>query len=98
MDITRIIVMLIGLLSAVVTGFLIPLIKSKLTEQQQAVFFGITKAAVYAAEQIFGSDGVGAEKKDFVIKYLMTKGVKADSNDIDIAIESAVKELKISLE
>lgn len=97
MDITQIVVALIGLLSAVVTGFLIPVLRSKLTDHQQMVFTSVVKAGVYAAEQIFGADGIGKEKRHFVEKYLQEKGYEINNDDVDIAIESAVKELKINL-
>jgi LL-H family phage holin len=100
-DLTQIIVALIGLLSAVLTAFLVPLIRSKieeskmhLSEQEQQVLMELAKAAVKAAEQIYTESGKGKEKKAYVQEYLAENGYILDEKAVDIAIESAVLELK----
>lgn len=94
MDITQIVVALIGLLGTVITAFLIPLIRSKLNEQQNIVFDSIVRIGVYAAEQLYASTQ-GEEKKAYVIKLLKEKGYEVKNAEVDAAIEAAVKELKI---
>ena len=60
-DLTAIIQAIIALCAALITYKLIPWIKSKTTEQQQANLAAAAKIAVYAAEQIFGGNK-GQEK------------------------------------
>ena len=93
-DLTQIVVALIGVLAAVATRFVIPYIISKIgAEKRQEVAFW-TKLAVEAAEKIFKEHGMGAEKKAYVISFLEEKGFKLNEKEIDIAIESAVLEMQ----
>ena len=100
-DLTQVIVALIGLLTAVLTGFLVPLIrakidesKAKLSEQELAMISELAKIAVKAAEQIYTGTGMGAKKKEYVQKFLAENGYVLDETAVDIAIEAAVLELK----
>lgn len=102
-DLTQIILAIIALLTAVVTGYVIPLLKSKLnnensklTESQQALLQAAIKTGVFAAEQLYNSDQ-GQQKKHYVLSLLETQGYAIDSTAIDAAIEAAVKELKIEM-
>lgn len=93
-DLTQIVVALIGVLAAIVTKFVIPYIISKIgAEKRQEVAFW-TKLAVEAAEKIFKEHGMGASKKQYVKEFLEAKGFKLDENEVDIAIESAVLEMQ----
>ena len=92
-DITPIIEALIGIIAAVVSAFLIPGIKSKTTDAQRKELVAWTKIGVAAAEQIFTGDGRGQEKKQYVLDFLASKGLKVDEDSIDNAIEAAVKQL-----
>ena len=98
-DITQIVVALIGLLSAVITGFLIPWIKSKIninndkiSDNQRAILKQIIVTAVTAAEQLYNSDQ-GKEKKAYVVDLLEKQGYHVDNEALDSAIEAAVYEL-----
>jgi len=102
-DLTQIAVALIALLTAIVTGFLIPLIKSKLgldkeklTENQQMLLKLAVTTAVKAAEQIYTSEE-GQKKKSYVLNILAQQGYKIDSASLDAAIEAAVLELHRAL-
>lgn len=86
-DLTPIIQAIIALLAAVVTYKLIPWIKAKTTNEQQALLSATVKTLVFAAEQLYGA-GNGDEKLDYVVKQLETKGFTADR----AVIEAAVKE------
>lgn len=96
-DITQIIVSIIGLLMAVVTGILVPYIRSKTTTEKfnQIVFW--TNIAVQAAEQIYVGTGMGEKKKMYVQKFLIEKGLNLDEAALDAVIESAVLELKAAI-
>jgi hypothetical protein len=89
-DITRIVLALIGLCSAVITGFLIPYLKSKLNNEQEALLQTMIDCAVAAAEQLFRQPGSGADKKQYVLNWLTENGINIDSAKLDAMIESAV--------
>lgn len=88
----------ISLLMTVITCVLIPWIKAKLTSEQQAILKAAIRSGVYAAEQIFGTNGIGEEKKQFVLNYLKEKGINIDSQEVLVLLENCVKELKIELQ
>lgn len=86
-DLTPIFQAIIALLAALVTYKLVPWIKARTTESQQALLSATVRTLVYAAEQLYGA-GKGAEKLDYVIAELEKRGFTADR----AAIEAAVKE------
>lgn len=87
-DLTTIINAIIALLAAVVTYRVIPWIKAKTTNEQQAYIRALVKAGVFAAEQIYNTDGMGHKKMEYVKQWLQSHGL-----DIDVAeIEAAVSE------
>lgn len=94
-NLTEIIVALIGLLGLIITGVLVPYIRSKTTAEQRENIYTIVLLAVQAAEQIFFKPGEGEKKKQFVIDYLSSRGIKLTIEDLNILIEAAVKELNI---
>lgn len=96
MDITNILVAVIMLLLASITTFVIPWIKTHNTQAQLNTWAMWVKIAVMAAEQIFTSDQ-WAEKKQYVLNYLNSKGIKYDSDTVNNMIESAVLELHATL-
>lgn len=93
MDLTKIIEAVITLLVAVITAFVIPYIKAKLSENELAEIMKWTKIAVEAAEKIYKESGMGKEKKKYVENFLTEHGIKVDLEQLDALIESAVWEL-----
>lgn len=98
-DITKIVIAIIGLLSTILTGFLIPWLKTKIdinsgkvTENQAYMIKLIINTAVKAAEQLYNSDQ-GKEKKAYVVELLKDQGIDVDMPSVDAAIEAAVLEL-----
>lgn len=96
MDITKLIVAVLTLLLAIVTTFVIPWIKANKTQTQLNTWNMWVRIAVTAAEQIFTSDQ-WTEKKQYVLDYLNSKGIKYDSATVNNMIESAVLELHAAL-
>ena len=91
-DLTPIFEAILALLAALVTYKLIPWIKARTTESQQAILMATVRTLVYAAEQLYGA-GKGKEKFAYVRQKLQEKGF-----DIDVdAIEAAVKEITIEI-
>lgn len=93
-DLTPIILAIITLISAVLTGFVIPWLKNKLTDHQYEVFNGLVRVGVYAAEQLFTSEQ-WKEKKQYVVNLLLENGYTVDTTAVDALIEATVRELRI---
>lgn len=104
MDITQIIVSIIGACSLIITGVLIPILvkrygSSKL-ENIQEYFETIYKwanAACSAAEVLFNAAGQGEDKRNYVTEYITSLcaryGLTVDMDTIRQAIEKACREL-----
>ena len=96
-DITQIVIAVIGLMSAVVTSVIVPLVKAKTSANQQVVIAALSRTAVLAAQQLYDADE-GEKKKEYAVSYvnrLMKKhGITLSSEEVGAAVEAAVKELK----
>lgn len=96
-DITEVVVSLIGLLSIIITSVVFPLIKSKLTNSQWETIKNYALAGVKTAEIIFNAQGKGEEKLEWVSKYIEAQckahGIKIDMDTVRVAIENAWKDL-----
>lgn len=95
-DLTQVVSAVITLIVALVSAFLIPYLKSKLSaEQLEKVKFWVN-IAVEAAEMIYVGTGRGQEKKEYVLNFLNSKGFTLNMTEIDTLIEAAVLELKLT--
>ena len=96
-DFTPIIEALIALLSAIITLVIIPKVRSylaaKLSAEQRENLKQWVKVAVAAAEQLYGSK-TGLEKKDYVVSFLLSKGIVFDIDEVTALIESEVYKIK----
>ena len=96
-DITDIIVSAIGLVGLIMTGIVIPAlrtwVKSKVTNEQWETIKNYALAGVQAAEILIGA-GNGAKK----FEQCAAHGIKIDTDTIQIAIENAWKELGLDHE
>ncbi|MCM1218423.1 MAG: phage holin family protein [Lachnospiraceae bacterium] len=91
-DLTQVIVALIGVLSAVITGFLIPFLKSKLNAQQQAELDKWVTVGVAAAEQLAKTGIIKKdERKKYVVDLLNAKGFTVDFDQIDKALNALIE-------
>ncbi len=86
---TAIIEIAITIISAVLTGFFIPWIKTKLSAEKNEKLKFWVSTAVKAAEQLYGSK-TGQQKKEYVISFLLSKGIVFDVDEINTLIESEV--------
>lgn len=86
---------IIPILGAILVYCVVPFVKSKTTETQKQNVYFYVKLAVQAAEQVFDYKNAGRDKKDFVIEKLNSIGIEINEHELDIMIESAVKELKL---
>ena len=96
-DITPIILAVIALLLAVLTVFVIPYLKSKMSKDEWEKLYSIVVIAVKAAEQVFKlshpEGGAGALKKQYVLQYLEALGYVVDTEEVNLMIENAVYEI-----
>jgi len=97
MDITGIVEAAAVLIAAIITGFIVPYIKGKISAENQRQICKWVKIAVAAAEQIFTASGMGAKKKGFVLDFLQDHGFKVNEDSLNALIEAAVYELKNGL-
>lgn len=91
-DFTALFEILISILSVIVSCFLIPWLKEKLSAEKLEKLVKWVKIAVEAAEQLYGS-GTGQQKKEYVVSFLLSKGIKFDANEVEAIIESSVLQL-----
>ncbi|MCI9456881.1 MAG: holin [Oscillospiraceae bacterium] len=80
----------IALIAALITTFLIPYIKGKISQQQYDKLMEAVRIAVAAAEQIFTSPQSGADKKQYVQEFLAAQGYDVSQREIDTMIEATV--------
>lgn len=96
-DVTELVVALIGVLSIFITSVVFPLIKSKLTNSQWESIKNYALAGVQAAEIIFNAQGKGEEKLEWVTEYIEAQckvhGIEIDMDTVRVAIENAWKDL-----
>lgn len=93
-DLTQIILAIIALISAVLTGFVIPWLKNKLTDHQYDTLAALVRVGVFAAEQLFTTEQ-WKEKKQYVVDLLEENGYTVDTTAVDALIEATVRELRI---
>ncbi len=91
-DYTDLIQAFIALISAVITGFFIPYLKKKISVQKFEELKKWVGVAVEAAEQLYGSKA-GQQKKEYVVSFLLSKGIVFDVDEVTALIESEVYKL-----
>ena len=96
-DLTQIILAIITLIGAIISRYLIPMLKDKLDERKYDIFNGLVRVGVFAAEQLFSSEQ-GKEKKKYVLQLLKQNGYEVETSAVDALIESTVKELRIEMQ
>lgn len=96
-DVTDIIVAVIGVIGAILTGIVFPLIKAKVTNEQWQTITSYAVAGVQAAEIIFNAQGQGEAKFEWVADYIEQRcadhNIKIDTDTIKVVIENAWAEL-----
>ena len=93
MTVNNIFYVVLSLVSVIVTGIIIPLVKQKYRKEKVENVMAAVTIAVRAAEQIYKQTGQGDIKKKYVLQQLEEKGIKISDAELDAMIESAVLEL-----
>lgn len=95
----QIILALIPILGAIITGFIIPLIQEKIGNEKLAKYKEWATLAVRSAEMIFNEKGMGEQKKEYVVNFLNEifnkNKIVITPEQIEILVESAVKQMKL---
>lgn len=95
----KVILSLVPLLCTIITCVIVPFVKSKFTTEQLNQIYTWASYAVKAAEMLWTESGKGTEKKAYVVKFLTSMFNKdkevITEEQMDVLIESAVKELKL---
>ena len=95
MDYTQIISAVIALISALVSAFLIPWLKTKIDADKLQTLRTYVEIGVKAAEQLY-RDLSGPEKlekaKEGIVEMLNEKGIPISEMEMDLLIESVVQE------
>ena len=61
-------------------------IKARTTNEQQAYIRALVKAGVYAAEQIYQTEGMGRKKMEYVKAFLQQNGYDINITEIEAAV------------
>lgn len=93
-DITPVINLLMTVIVGLITVYLIPWIKSRITVQQREEIDACVKILVMAAEQLYKGTGKGQQKKQYVLNFLADKGLTLNMDMINNMVEAAVLEIK----
>lgn len=86
---------IISIIGALITGILIPYIRTKIAAGRLEEIQYWVNAAVTAAEQIFNCAEMGEVKKKYVMDFLSKLGINLTEDELNILIEAAVKELNL---
>ena len=96
-DITLIIKAIVILIGVVITTFLVPYLKTKISVNKLSYLEKIVNVAVYAAEVLIKGDGKGDEKRNYVINYVKSvceeHGITYDPNQVRQILEKSWLEL-----
>lgn len=92
-DVTEIVVAVIGLIGAILTGWAIPYLKSKTTKDKWSMVISWAKTFVQAAEVLYDGSGRGEEKREYVLAKLREKckehNISYNEEEIRATLESA---------
>lgn len=93
----QIILLLIPILGAIITGYIVPLIKSNISANQLDEIIKWIGKAVAAAEVLFDIPKSGSQKREYVINFIdkmfNTKKEVITKDQIRILLEAAVKQM-----
>ena len=99
-DITEIVLAVIGLCFVLITKYFIPWISSKTSVKQQELIKTISKSVVYAAQQLYANTEA-EKKKEYAMERVESElaryNIKLSTDDISTYIEGALKDIKTSL-
>lgn len=99
-DITAIIAAIITVLGSVVTAYVIPWLKTKMSKEKIDAIISVADVAVRCVEQLYATSAGAVKKEQAVAQveaWLALYKISVKPEVVDEAIEAAVKTLKIEL-
>lgn len=93
MNASNIFYVVLSIVSVLITGVLVPLLKQKYGKEKIVNVMEAVDIAVKAAEQIYTKTGQGQLKKRYVLMRLNEQGIKLSEKELDDMIEASVLEL-----
>ena len=90
--INNVIYIVMSLAIVIVTRYLVPYLKARLSAANQEGLIQLIENLVQAAEQLFTAEKSGEQKKEYVVNALSEKGVLI-TESVNAMIESAVYNL-----
>lgn len=93
MNAVNIFYVILSIVSVLITGVLVPLLKQKYGRDKITNVMDAVDLAVKAAEQIYNKTGQGHLKKQYVLMRLNEQGIKISEKELDDMIEASVLEL-----
>ena len=92
---SQIVIGVITVSTTLITAFVIPYLKSKISAQNFTTIITWITVAVEAAEQLYkNADNAGLLKYEYAVSSLKEKGIDIDETELKNLIESAVLKLK----
>lgn len=95
----EIILGIISIIGAILTGIVVPYIKEKIGNEKLKKYETWAAYAVRSAEMIFSGQGMGEDKKKYVVDFLNNmfnkNKVVITPEQIEVLLEAAVKNMKI---
>lgn len=92
-DLTQLLQAVIALAAALITAYVVPYIKSKVSNEKLEQMKAWARIGVKAAEQMYTASGQGEVKKAYVLQFLNQHGFILDTATLDALIESAVNDI-----
>lgn len=95
----QIILGVISILGAILTGIIVPFVKEKIGNEKLAKYEQWASMAVECAEMLFKEQGMGEQKKQYVVDFLNKtfnkNRVVITPQQIEVLVEAAVKSMKL---
>lgn len=95
----QIILGVVSILGAILTGIVVPFVKEKIGNEKLAKYEEWALMAVECAEMLFKEQGMGEQKKQYVIDFLNKmfnkNRVVITEQQIEVLVEAAVKSMKL---
>lgn len=92
-DLTPLFQAIIGIASVLVTGFLLPWLKTKFSAEQLAKAQNWVAIGVYAAEKLYGA-GNGDTKLSYVESLLVQHRIKLDTQTLKALVDAEIKRME----
>lgn len=89
----QILTLVISLIGVLLTGLVVPWLKTKISNERLTSIELWVNIAVAAAEQMKVAGLITEDKKTFVVKFLKDKGITITDQELNTLIEAAVYEL-----